>query len=166
MKTTVVPAQITTVEDKIAGNFTFIQIMLLIIPLIVGTIIYAITPPSMHLSALKLILVVFQFCLFSSLAIRFKGKILIDWLVIVLRYKMRPRVYIFTKNDLTNRDVPVIKAAEFKNRTVVKTADTNEKVVEKADVDIGNKSIFDDSKVSVSVKLSKKGGLDVSLKKI
>ncbi len=166
MKTTVVPAQVTTVEDKIAGNLTFIQIMLLIIPLIVGTIIYAITPPSMHLSTLKLILVVFQFCLFGSLAIRFKGKILMDWLVIVLKYAMRPRVYIFTKNDLTGRDVPVIKATDFKNRTAKKSSDKNKKVAQEVDVNISNKSILDDSKVSISVKLSKKGGLDVSLKKV
>ena len=31
MKTTVVPAQVTTVEDKIAGNLSFVQIIILII---------------------------------------------------------------------------------------------------------------------------------------
>ena len=78
MKTTVVPAQITTVEDRIAGNFTFIQIFLLIVALIVGTIVYAIAPPQMMLGSIKLSLIVFQFFVFGGLAIRINGKIVAD----------------------------------------------------------------------------------------
>lgn len=46
MKTTVVPAQITTVEDKIAGSLTFTQIIMLVIPLLTSTAIYVLILPS------------------------------------------------------------------------------------------------------------------------
>ena len=57
MKTTVVPAQITTIEDRIAGNLTFIQIVLLICALILSTVVYAAIPPRIHLTVVKLILI-------------------------------------------------------------------------------------------------------------
>jgi hypothetical protein len=37
MRTRVIPAQITTVEDRIAGNLNLTQILLLMIPVILGT---------------------------------------------------------------------------------------------------------------------------------
>ena len=42
MRTTVIPAQITTVEDKIAGSLNLTQILILMIPVFWATIVYAV----------------------------------------------------------------------------------------------------------------------------
>lgn len=165
MKTTVVPAQITTVEDKIAGSLTFVQIMLLVIPLIIGTTLYAIIPPKIHLTTLKLVLITLQFSFFGLLAIRIRGKILADWLITILRYSLRPRIYVFTKNDLLSRDIPEQEALAVRN-IATKVADNADDKVVHPSHKINLKSIFDESMVAISVKPSKKGGIDVSLTKI
>ena len=166
MRTTVVPAQITTVEDRIAGNLTFTQIVLLIIPLILGTAIYICIPAKMHVGIFKGILLGLQFALFGGLAIRFRGRILADWLIIYLRFKMRPRRYVFMKNDLTSREVE--KALPRKEK-VSATLEIKESV-KSPQVSISENMkvdrIFENPKVSVSFKLAKKGGLDVALKPV
>lgn len=99
MKTVVVPAQITTVEDKIAGNLTLPQIVLLVFSLVVGAGIYAAIFPKLHFNAVKIVLIGMEFSFFGGLALRYNGKILGEWLVIYLRFRSRPRRYIYTKND-------------------------------------------------------------------
>ncbi|HEY1074235.1 MAG TPA: PrgI family protein, partial [Patescibacteria group bacterium] len=89
MRTTVVPAQITSVEDRIAGNFTFAQVLLLIVPLLVGTAIYVGVEPRSDLSTVKTILVCAQFLFFGALAIRYNGKILAQWLVVYFAFYLR-----------------------------------------------------------------------------
>jgi len=166
MRTTVVPAQITTVEDRIAGNLTFTQIVLLILPLFIGTAIYICIPVRMHFGIAKGIFIGLQFMLFGGLAIRFRGRIMADWLVIYLRYRLRPRQYVFTKSDLTARDFEKIV---FKEQTAPKHIKqklartvTLPTLTELTQVN----TLFENPKLSVSLKLAKKGGLDVSLKTV
>ena len=166
MKTTVVPAQITTVEDRIAGNLTLPQIVLLVISLVIGALIYAIVMPKMHLGTIKVTLIIIQFIFLGGLALRFNGKIVGEWLVIYLRFNSRPRRYIFTKNDITHREVIVEK--EIKTETNRQAQNTEIKKIDKPltlleELHIGK--IFDNSDLSISFKPSKKGGLDVQLKK-
>lgn len=162
MKTTVVPAQITTVEDKIAGSLNFIQIMLLIASLIIGAAIYGVVPPRIHLTTIKLILIAFEFSVLGGMAIRIKGKILAEWLIVILRFRLRPRIYVFTKNDLFARNIIAIGREEKTERSMTKSYETtNDKKKE-----IGNDRYFDDSDISITVRPSKKGGLDVSLREI
>ena len=97
MRSTVVPAQITTVEDRIAGNLTFTQIIMFVIPLVTSTTVYVLIPPQSQLGLFKLVLICIQILIFGILAIRIRGKILADWLIIYIKFKIRPRVYIFTK---------------------------------------------------------------------
>jgi hypothetical protein len=99
MRTTVIPAQITTVEDKIAGNLNLTQIILLLGSLFVATFIYATFPEKLHFSIYKVILIAVQFLVFSVLALRVKGKIVLNWLFILSSYHFRPRYYIYSKND-------------------------------------------------------------------
>ena len=157
MKSTVVPAQITTVEDKIAGSLTFIQIILLVFSLIIGTAFYGLISPKLHLSTIKTILMIGQFVIFGTLALRYKGRILADWLVIYLRYKARPRVYIYTKNDSLSREplANILPVLEVKPRVkaVTKKKSTKDEVADYP--------IFENSGSIVSIKPSKKGGLDV-----
>jgi len=156
MKTTVVPAQITTVEDKIAGSLNFIQIILLVFSLIIGTAFYGMIPPKLHLSTLKMILMIAQFAVFGILALRYKGRILADWLVIILRYKARPRIYVFTKNDALSRE-------QFREKDLMEEGKpaklhANMKAKKKVTQEIPT---FENSGSIVSIKPSKKGGFDV-----
>jgi len=157
MKSTVVPAQITTVEDKIAGSLNFIQIILLVFSLIIGTAFYGLISPKLHLSTPKIILMIAQFTIFGSLALRYKGRILADWLVIYLRFKARPRIYIFTKNDLLSREQLVdTKIAQEKKAP---TTLTSKKKIEKSKST--DSPVFISPGSIISIKPSKKGGLDV-----
>lgn len=163
MKTTVVPAQITSVEDRIAGNFTFTQVLLLIAALLVGTGIYVGIAPRTDLTILKTILVVTQFFFFGGLAIRINGKIVAQWLVTYIRFHSRPRFYVFTKNDVTNREIiaPEVEPEELAIATTSKleTVRPTLSFDEQMRVD----QLLDNPSLTLSFELAKKGGIDVSL---
>ena len=103
MRVTAVPAQVTTVEDRIAGKLGMSQIVLLFIPIIGGSLLYAGLPPVMHSSPYKLVLLTLLLCICGLLAIRIKGKIVLFWIAILLRYQLRPRYYVFDKRSLHGR---------------------------------------------------------------
>lgn len=104
MKVTVVPAQVTTVEDRIAGSLGLSQLLLLAAPVFGGSTLYIILPPTLHNAAYKVVIMVLLFLLCSLLAIRIKGKILLFWLATILRYNLRPRYYVFNKRSLHGRE--------------------------------------------------------------
>ena len=104
MKMTVVPAQVTTVEDRIIGNLGFSQILLLIVPVFAAAGIFLLLPPFMGGALYKYVIMGVIALLFGLLSIRIKGKILASWLVTVLRYNLRPKYYLFNKNVTTGRD--------------------------------------------------------------
>jgi hypothetical protein len=100
MKTTVVAAQVTTVEDRIAGNLSFTQLLLLAVPVFFGAALFAAVPPFMNISALKLALVTILAITCAILAIRIKGKLVLHWITILVTYVRRPRFYVYNKNDV------------------------------------------------------------------
>ena len=104
MKVTVVPAQVTTVEDRIVGNLGFSQLLLLVTPVFGGSLLFMVLPPPTHNAPYKLIVLTTLTFFFWLLAIRIRGKILLLWLVIILRYNLRPSHYVFDKNNLSSRD--------------------------------------------------------------
>ncbi len=103
MKTTIVPAQITTIEDRIAGSLGLSQLLLLSGPLFIGGGLYIVLPPTMHNAAYKLVAFILFALICGLLSIRIKGKILLLWLVVILRYNLRPRHYVYDKNNSTGR---------------------------------------------------------------
>ena len=163
MRSTVVPAQITSVEDKIAGNLTFVQVLLLIAAMLIGALLYLVLPPKLHFGSIKIALVSLELIFFASLALRVKGKIVADWLVLLLRFKFRPRIYVFTKNDVTARDIPsrepkkVAKpvAVPAKQPVLAPALSLSEKD------QIGQ--LLDNPALTVRFAIAKKGGIDVSL---
>lgn len=167
MRTTVVPAQITTVEDKIAGSFSMPQIVLLVIALVIGAVMYEAIPPKLHFGSIKMILVIIEFAFFGILALRFNGKIVADWLIIYLRYSLRPRRYIFTKNDLVHREI-VIEQDESvfvsEEKLFEKKTEPSQPISLSEQIKIDQ--LFKRDALSVSFKMSKKGGIDVSLKQV
>jgi len=124
MKITVVPAQVTTVEDRVAGNLGFSQLALFALPVFGGALLYAILPPSMEYCLYKIIVVVVIALVSGILAIRIKGKIILLWLVVLLRYNLRPKLYLFNKNVSCYREdypepikVPTQKPSKVKLRS-------------------------------------------------
>lgn len=104
MKATIVPAQITTVEDKIAGNLSLNQLVLLVASVFIGSAIFIVLPPSLEFMVYKAVIIGIVAVICCALAIRIKGRILLLWLTIILKYRMRPRYYIFNKNSLYLRE--------------------------------------------------------------
>lgn len=98
MKTVIIPAQITTVEDKIIGNLTLVQLVLLILPVILDFLIYGILPRQLRLSLYKLPLLVTVTVIFASMALRIKGKLVLDWVIVLAKYQTRDKLYVFDKN--------------------------------------------------------------------
>ncbi|MEO6760805.1 MAG: hypothetical protein ABI220_00295 [Candidatus Saccharimonadales bacterium] len=103
MKQTVVPAQITTVEDRVAGSLGLSQLVLLASPVFGGSALFVVLPPVFHGAVYKLVIIGILSLICSLLAIRIKGKILLLWLIILLRYNLRPAYYLFNKNTTVNR---------------------------------------------------------------
>lgn len=99
MKTTVVPAQVTTVEDKVAGSLSFTQLLLLITPVFLGGGVFVLLPPLFGFSYLKLLIISALAVICMTVAIRVKGKIILQWIVVLARYIARPKFYLFNKND-------------------------------------------------------------------
>lgn len=99
MKTTAVPAQVTTVEDKVAGNLSFTQLLLLITPVFVDSALFVVFPPLFKLTVAKLIIGVVIAVTCALMAIRIKGKLILNWIMVLARFNSRPRYYLFNKND-------------------------------------------------------------------
>src|SRR5258706_11439844 len=114
MRTTIIPAQITTIEDKIAGSLNFTQILLLMTPVLWGALVYTLFALVMKLAPYKIGLVLFVTMISLILAMRVKEKIVAEWLGILVSYRLRPKYYLFTKNDITERivDLPFIEIAK------------------------------------------------------
>jgi hypothetical protein len=125
MKVTVVPAQVTTVEDRIAGSLGLSQLMLLAAPVFGGCALFVVLPPVFHSAVYKLVIIAILFFTCALLAIRIKGKILLLWLVVLVRYNIRPRYYVFNKRSLHGRDEYASASAtepEERQTTVARTA--------------------------------------------
>lgn len=116
MKRSVVPAQITTVEDRIFGGLAPHQLVLMLAPLCFGFLMYAVMPPNFHLTPYKICVAVVLEIIGATLSIRIKDKIVLLWLITVLRYNLRPRYYLYNKNDTFLRPA-IVDEAEIEAAT-------------------------------------------------
>jgi hypothetical protein len=105
MKQTVVPAQVTTIEDRIVGNLGISQMILLSLPVLAAGIVFTILPPALHIAVYKLMFLVPFAALCATLSIRIKGKIILFWIIVRVRYNLRPQYYVFDKNTIVNRQL-------------------------------------------------------------
>ena len=170
MRTRVIPAQITTVEDKIVVSLNLIQIMMLMAPVFFMTLIYAIIPPSMSFVAYKLTLSAIFFVVCITLSLRIKGKIVIHWLSILIRYNLRAKYYIYNKNEsyLRTLYLPTINKSPATTKKLVKakaklkTKSTAHRIKNLVSLEnmIGNEE------VDFRYKIGKKGGLNVAFEQI
>ena len=104
MKTNIVPAQITTVEDKIAGSLTFQQLALLMSPVVIGAISFVMVPEPMQLSLTKIIIDVAVALISGLMAIRVQGKLVMQWAQTILAYVVRSRYVVYDKRERAFRD--------------------------------------------------------------
>ena len=165
MRTSIIPAQITTVEDKIAGNLNMTQIGILMVPVFLGTAIYGFFPPFMHFAIYKVVVVAFIVVVALLLALRIKGKVVANWLGVLFTYNQRARYYIFNKNDLYQRELYLPPAKKASQKAVLqKEVKATSTVVAK---DLAKlKRYIKDPKYALSLKPNKKGGIHVALNEI
>lgn len=170
MRTTVIPAQITTVEDKIAGNLNLTQILILMVPIFWTAIVYVLFPPVMHLDWYKIPVIFSSVFICLLLSLRIKGKIVLSWLSILLAYKLRPKYYVLNKNEeyLRTLDLPVIEKPA-NNFSEKKAVAKNEKQLNNY-VNVGDfvrlENILGNPNYTVSYKSGRKGGINVAFEKI
>lgn len=162
MRSTVVPAQVTTVEDRIMGSLGFSQLALLVLPIFIAAALFVVLPPVMHGSVYKYVVSLVIALILSILAIRIKGKIILLWLVTILRYNLRPKYYLFNKN-----------VAAFRENRPVKTNEVNEEAapIKRPDrTTLPKLALHDATKVLETIQkqnsnlrfeMTKKGGLRV-----
>lgn len=166
MKTRAIPAQITTVEDRIAGNLNLTQIVLLMVPVFWLMVVYSILPHRMHLSLYKVPLIVFVALLCVTLALRIKGKVVLHWLVILLKYNTRPTYYLYEKNESYLRDivVPIFKEKPKKLFTRANATQQEKTTPTIVLADLARLENFvTNPKVSFSIRTGRKGGLNVAI---
>lgn len=170
MRTTVIPAQITTVEDKIAGSLNLTQIVLLMIPVIWAAMLYTIFPPQFQFIWYKLpfFFLISVICLL--LALRIKGKVVLDWLMVVLKYNIRPKYYVFNKNDASLRDMYLPEFEKKQMKLFQKAEKKKEIKIDAKSFGIEDlmklKDFINNPNYSLSLKPDSKGGLYVALEQI
>lgn len=168
MRTAVIPAQIITVEDKIAGNLTLPQIVILIIPLILTLILFIALPPVMKFSPGKMITVLCMVPFSLFLALRIKGKIIMQWIIILLRYNLRPGFYLFNKNDsfLRTVTVPAVLKKATKHH-INKNADIEQRKTTASISDlIKFEFMLSDPQLSLRFTKVRKGGLTIAIDQV
>ncbi len=166
MRATAVPAQVTTVEDRIMGNLGFSQIVLFILPIFISAGLFVILPPITHGSLYKYIVMVIITIISGILAIRIRGKIVLFWLITIARYNLRPSYYVFQKS--------VIHREEYKFKNIKQPKKNNNS---KKDITtIAPKLTFGDavyvmetinnSSSNIRFEITNKGGLNVRLTEV
>ena len=170
MRTTVIPAQITTVEDKIAGSLNLTQIIILMVPVFWATLVFAMLPPRLHLVLYKLPIVLAVLLVSLILSLRIKGKVVLNWLFVLFRYNLRPRYYLFNKNDSYLR-VMNLPMFEKKPKKLFHKARKKKEIRIPAksfgmDELIKLKDFIHNPNYTLSLKPDEKGGLYVALKQV
>lgn len=167
MRQTVVPAQVTTVEDRIMGNLGFSQLVLIVLPIFIGVGLYLILPPVGHGSIYKYVVIGIIASLMAILAIRIKGKIILLWLVTIIRYNLRPTYYIFNKNTAMHREQYLSHQTKTAEQTAPEKKTKTTKIPKLAFQDAMNAfDVLHEPGRNVRFEMNKKGGLHVRLTEI
>ncbi len=100
MKSTIIPAQVTSIEDMITAKLSLTQIVLLVIPVFITALDFTVLPPVLHIRIYKIIVTLVLAIPIMSLALRIRGQILLRWLVVLFAYQIRPHRYFLTSKNL------------------------------------------------------------------
>jgi hypothetical protein len=168
MRTTIVPSQITTVEDRIAGRLGLSQLLLLVTPIFGGSAVFVIFPPFFSYATYKIVLIMCVASLSALLAIRIKGKILLFWATTLIRYNIRPKYYLFNKNSSHTREMlpPVAtdeeSAEEASTQIVAQAQKINLTTAERVRIE----NLLADPAANIHFIRNKKGELSVHLTEV
>lgn len=167
MRISIVPAQITTVEDKIAGNVSVQQAMLLGLPILFGFIIALVFPPSGQFVAYKIAIVLGLFVVCGSLAIRIKDRIVAQWLKLFVVYSARPLHYVYDKNSTYLRDIAQTEAVTEKIVTIqqVKKPVVNTNNISPKEF-LRLEQFATDARAGMKFEIGKKGELNVRITEV
>lgn len=168
MKMTVVPAQVTTVEDRIIGNLGFSQILLLVIPIFLCAGIFGLIPPFMGGAVYKYVAMGVAVLIFCILAIRIKGKIVALWIVTLLRYNTRPKYYIFNKNTIALRENYQLSKEQKESENTATTIPIKKSPIHRLDIPATARVLatIENPAARVRFETGKKGNLYVRLTEI
>ena len=119
MKVSAIPAQVTTVEDRIAGNLNLKQLLLLASPLFLVAVSLFLLPPYGKYALYKLIIALIISLTSSVLAIRINDKIVLDIIKIRLKFELRPHLYIYRKQKTVLEIQEVQQSIEASNKSKV-----------------------------------------------
>ncbi len=168
MRSTILPAQITTVEDTIAGGLTLKQFVILLIPLFWGALVFVLFPPSMKVVLYKIPFVVIVLCIALLLSLKIKGKIVASWLAVILAYNLRPGYYVYNKNDGYLRDIPAPESENKEQKEYVQKP--REMMIPAKSFGLKElqelESYIKNPNYTFSLKPNKKGGLYVAIAQI
>jgi hypothetical protein len=168
MRNRVIPAQITTVEDKIVGNLSLTQIILLLVPVLITTFIYTFLPPTMTFVVYKLTLASI-FSVFSmALAIRVKGRIIASWIIVLSTYNLRPKYYVYNKNSVAFRTIIKPKLLKIKSSddSIIKRMNEEKIYLPNIKDILQLNHILDTTDFNLTYRAGRKGGLNVAFEKI
>lgn len=167
MKQTVIPAQVTTVEDRIVGNLGISQMVLLSMPILAAGIVFTILPPALHIALYKLAFLSPFTAVCAALAIRIKGKIVLFWIIVRMRYNLRPQYYVFNKNTTANRELyDGIKTTELAKDEPEKIAPQRQRSTLTTAEMIRTLAVMDNPAAKLAFTTDKKGKLYVRITEI
>ena len=165
MRTTVVPAQITSVEDKIAGNLTFTQLLLMIVPIFIGAALFVFLPPFTAFKIYKVAIVSIITITCLVLAMRIKGLLVMEWIAILTRYNSRPEVYAHGINSVYLRDTSVEEPAVKKRAKAKKNVVAKQFKQTRLPQLVRLEEALASPDADFHFVVNKKGGLNVRIKK-
>jgi len=105
---------------------------------------------------------------FASLAIKVKGKILALWIGTILRYNLRPRYYIFNKNDayLRNNEPDTTEKLEETKKAQPEAEDKHSLFEIPMNKLVQLETAMADPTAQLAFETNKKGGLHVRITEI
>lgn len=166
MRTTIVPAQITTIEDKVAGNLSFTQLMLLVAPVFLSGLTYAFLPPFVTFSAYKISIVGVIALVCATMAIRIKGRLVLDWLIVRAKYNARPEIYVHGINSIYLRDTSVQNTKKEQPTESEETTTVIQYEKPKLPRLVRLEEALITPEADFHFRINKKGGLNVHIKEI
>lgn len=167
MRISIVPAQITTVEDKIVGNISVTQAMLLGAPILFGFVAALLFPPSGQFVAYKIVIVLVLFATCGSLAIRIKDRIFAQWFKLFVVYCARPLYYVYDKNSSylrSNEEQEAVTEIVEEAQVVKKPVTITNTISPKEFVRL--EQFATDTRTSMKFEVGKKGELNVRITEV
>ncbi len=168
MRVSVVPAQVTTVEDRIIGCLGFMQILILVSAILCGAGVFVVLPPMMGEAWYKYGIIAAVLTVGSILSIRVRGVVLAHWVGIIVRYNQRPMYYVADKNTMAyrQRDKGKDDQAHISAHASPSTVSRHQPVHLDASARAKARAVIDDPAAHIRIATDTKGGVHVRITQV